>query len=167
MDRQILSRNKNTKKIIVSIAAESLKELLEMIKLTDPLNVLAIEPNLTCPNDVFCMDNWMSNEAVFIEVLENLCKNSRHPIVLKLSAQQDYAGIAAKLKNKVSAVSINSVPWKIIFPEKNLPWNVLEEEASPEKLQERSLGKWPFPSPVLWKFRLSFPASGKWKILKS
>lgn len=108
-------------KIIVSIAAESADDLLEMIRLTDLLNVLAVEPNLTCPNDAFCMDKWMTDEAAFIKALKIICENSRHPVVLKLSAAQNYAKIAESLKDKVSAISINSVPWKIVFPDKVSP----------------------------------------------
>jgi len=112
---------KTPEKIIISINAEDLEGFLEMIEIVNSLNVLAIEPNLTCPNDVFCVDNWMTDEAVFVKALESICENSRHPVVLKLSASQNYINIAEKLKNKVSAVSINSVPWKIIFPNKTSP----------------------------------------------
>lgn len=108
-------------KIIVSIAAADLNELLEMIDLIDPLDILAIEPNLTCPNDAFCVDKWMTDETAFIRAFENICDNSRHPVTLKLSAKQNYAGIACNLKNKVSAISINSVPWNILFPDKVSP----------------------------------------------
>jgi len=108
-------------KLIVSIAAENLDELLSLIKFTDPLDILAVEPNLTCPNDIFCVDQWMTDEKLFIEAFEAISDNSRHPIVLKLSARQNYVHIAEKLKDKVSAVSINSVPWDVIFPDKVSP----------------------------------------------
>jgi len=108
-------------KIILSIAAESLDELLGLIKLADPLDLLAIEPNFTCPNDTFCMDKWMTDETAFIKAFESIHENSRHPVVLKLSAMQKYAKISESLKDKVSAISINSVPWKIIFPNKVSP----------------------------------------------
>lgn len=108
-------------KIIISIAAESLDELLGLIRFTNPLDALAVEPNLTCPNDTFCMDKWMTNETAFIKALKIVCENSRHPVVLKLSAMQNYAKIAKSLKDEVSAISINSVPWKIIFPDKVSP----------------------------------------------
>lgn len=112
---------KTPEKIIVSVAAESLDELLELIELVNRLDALAIEPNLTCPNDAFCVNRWMTDEALFIEAFENICERSHQPVILKLSAMQNYARIAESLKDKVSGISINSVPWKFIFPNKKSP----------------------------------------------
>ena len=112
---------KTPQKIIISLASGKLEELLKMVDMTNPLDALAVEPNLTCPNDGACMDNWMVDDEAFIEAIQNIQSNSLHPVVLKLSAQQDYLEIAKRLKDIIAAVSINSVPWNIAFPGKASP----------------------------------------------
>lgn len=107
--------------IIVSVAGSDTNEFISMVSSLNELDILAIEPNFTCPNDKSCVESWMTDDKIVIETLKMICSESRHPVVLKLSARQNYINIATALKNDVKAISINSVPWKMIFPEKRSP----------------------------------------------
>jgi dihydroorotate dehydrogenase len=46
---------------------------------------------------------------------------SRHPIIVKVSADQDFIAIARGVKGFAEAISLNSVPWKKVFGEKRSP----------------------------------------------
>jgi dihydroorotate dehydrogenase len=53
---------------------------------------------------------------------------SRHPVIVKVSADQDYPSIVESLQGVAEAVSINSVPWKTVFPSSVTPLSALEKK---------------------------------------
>ena len=107
-------------KVIVSITGpEGGKGCLEMVrKLNGLKNIVGIEFNASCPN----------TDPILLENAEMVIKNcyaikevSEHPLLLKLSYVQPYLQIAKKVEGTVEAISINTVPWKVIFGEKISP----------------------------------------------
>ena len=103
--------------LIVSIAgnASEIKEMVEMLNEFE--SIIAIEVNMGCPN--VCND-WNADE-----VIEN-CKvaneNSRHPIILKLSVAHSIENIIPHIEEFIEAISVNSVPWSIAFPNLENPF---------------------------------------------
>ncbi len=108
-------------KIIVSITTTSKKEMLEMIdSLNNIKNLVAVEYNTSCPNSRAEKD-LMENVDAVVELALIANKYSYHPIIIKLGCQQKYLEIAKRLTQICAAISINSVPWKIIYPNKLSP----------------------------------------------
>lgn len=113
---------------VVSIAGESLQEYVEMvIRLlslrapegrSNPDAIKAIEINASCPNSP---GELQQNTQTVMDTAKALKKISPWPLMLKLSCTHDYAAIARALEGEVEAVSINSVPWPIAFPDKKSP----------------------------------------------
>ena len=98
--------------IVVSIFGD--KE--ELIEMATELNrfawLVGIEVNYSCPNTGHAIP---FAEAV-IDSVKAVVQVSKHPVIVKVSVDQDYVAIARGLKGIAEAVSINSVPWKIAFP---------------------------------------------------
>ncbi len=106
-------------KVIVSITGEGGKGCVEMAKgLNDLENVVGIEFNASCPNTNPCL---LENAEMVVETCEDIKKVSEHPLILKLSYAQPYLKIAKETKGIIEAISINSVPWKIVFPNTKSP----------------------------------------------
>ena len=80
--------------------------------------IKAIELNASCPNTDQEMHRNVDRVLELVEVMKN---ESRHPLFLKLSPQQDYIELAKRSSSYVEAFSINSVPWKMIFPHQKSP----------------------------------------------
>lgn len=85
----------------------------ELVRMTHKMNkfpLVALEINVSCPN--------ASHEEEALEIIAtviSVARVSRHPIILKLSANQDYVSIAKAVRDKVEAFSLNSVPWGTVF----------------------------------------------------
>ncbi|MFZ2763600.1 MAG: hypothetical protein WAX80_00980, partial [Minisyncoccia bacterium] len=52
---------------------------------------------------------------------------SHHPIIVKVSVDQDYMTIARHLIGIAEAISLNSVPWSTMFPNQRSPLWKLEK----------------------------------------
>jgi dihydroorotate dehydrogenase len=78
--------------------------------------IKGIEVNGSCPN--FCK---MNDD----DIIEGCQRFSKHepdvPVILKVGAGQDYLTIVKKAAPYIDAVSINSVPWRILYPDKVSP----------------------------------------------
>ena len=72
----------------------------------------AIEVNVSCPNS----DHPMEMADMVVDSVMAVRDVSMHPIIVKVSADQDYRRIADKLSKVAQAISLNSVPWKTVFP---------------------------------------------------
>lgn len=111
---------------VVSIAGESLQEYVEMaIRLkgtfphpggTSPIR--AIEINASCPNSA---GELQANTQAVVDTAKAVSKISPWPLILKLSYTHDYVAIAKALEGVVEAISINSVPWSVVFPNQRSP----------------------------------------------
>ncbi|MFA6553930.1 MAG: hypothetical protein WCS89_00270 [Candidatus Paceibacterota bacterium] len=87
------------------------RELVEMAEMLNRFDLVALEVNVSCPNTGHAME--------MVEMVVNSVKAvkrvSRHPVIVKVSADQDYLTIVRGLVGIVEAVSLNSVPWKTVF----------------------------------------------------
>ena len=90
----------------------TLEELVEMTELLNSFDFQAIEVNPSCPNTGHVMDT----AASVIRIVRAVQRVSRHPLIVKVSVDQDYLGIAQGLDGFVEAISLNSVPWKTVYP---------------------------------------------------
>ena len=107
--------------IVVSIFGTH-EELVTMADRLNTLDLTAIEVNVSCPNA-----DHASQAATIINDCKVVNEVSRHPIILKVSYDQDYLAIAAGLTGVIEAISINSVRWDIVFPGERSPLWPLEE----------------------------------------
>ena len=99
-------------------------ELLEMAKLLNLLQIVAIEINVSCPNA-----DHTDEAAEIIDCVKAVKRVSRHPILLKLSVTQDYLTIIAGVKGCVEAIDLNSIPWAYRYPySKKSPLSLLEKK---------------------------------------
>lgn len=88
------------------------QELVEMAEMLNRFNLVAVEVNPSCPNTGHALQ---TAEAVVGGVMA-VCRVSRHPVIVKVSVDQNYTVIADALKGFAQAISLNSVPWKTVFP---------------------------------------------------
>ena len=110
-------RNDGNKQI-VSIYSEDTLDLVSMILILNNSNAIGIEINESCPNAC------ISSEKKIIEDCNIARKISDKPIILKLSvlhaSNKNLKDFLEKID--VDAISINSVPWNIVFPDKKSPF---------------------------------------------
>jgi dihydroorotate dehydrogenase len=92
-------------------------ELLFMTQSCNHLPLVAYEINASCPNS----DHTSEADAI-IDAACAVCRISRRPVILKLSAQQNCCAIAQGVKGYVAAISMNSVPWGMVYPERKSPF---------------------------------------------
>jgi dihydroorotate dehydrogenase len=112
--------DRNTNPLISLLGTPT--EIEEMLSEDIFLNMLedgrltGIELNGSCPNFCHVNDDAIIEECKIInKIVPNV------PLILKIGAGQDYLRIVTKAKNYIDAVSVNSVPWKIVFPDKKSP----------------------------------------------
>jgi len=72
---------------------------------------VGLEVNDSCPNT----GHEMNQTETVIKNIKAVKEVSRHPIIVKVSVDQDYLNIAQGLKGVAEAISLNSVPWKKLF----------------------------------------------------
>jgi hypothetical protein len=99
------------KYMIIGSILGNLEELVEMAEMLNRFNFAAIEINVSCPN----ADHETQTAAIIASVIA-VKKVSRHPIILKTSCDQDYLAIAKGVVGYAEAIDLNSVPWKVAFP---------------------------------------------------
>lgn len=115
---------------IVSIYPEiiALPYVIEKIEQT---RAKAIELNVSCPNKKILNGREIEN-------ILSITKTTRLPIILKLSVMQE---LDFNLDN-VEAISINSVPWRLVYHDKISPFVFLGGGALSGKIVQ----------PYTWKF---------------
>jgi len=106
-------------KFIVSITGTP-TELRLMAGRLNSFDIVAVEINASCPNSPD-HSALLSNVQLVEESVKVVAEVCRHPIILKLSYQQQYLEIICSLAHTLAAVSINSVPWGIVYPGKPSP----------------------------------------------
>ncbi len=106
-------------KVIVSITGEKGKGCVEMARRLNGLkNVVGIEFNASCPNTDLAL---LENAEMVVKTCHAIKEASELPFILKLSFVQPYVKIANELEGVVEAISINSVPWQVVYPDKESP----------------------------------------------
>jgi len=88
------------------------QELVEMALMFNQFDLVAIEVNVSCPNTGHDIDQ----ANTVIESCNAVRTVSRHPVIVKVSIDQDFLAIAQGLAGVAEAISLNSVPWKYAFP---------------------------------------------------
>ncbi len=88
------------------------EDLGYMAERLNPFPLTAVEVNPFCPNAIHPMDTI---EAV-VKGAKEVKRVCRHPEVVKLSAAQDCVSISKELEGTAEALSLNSVPWEMVFP---------------------------------------------------
>lgn len=105
-------------KLIASIYSEDSTELAAMAWTLNEFPFMALEINASCPNT---SQNLKENYKEVLEGVMKVYQVTRFPIILKLSYIQDYERIARESQNFIEAISVNSVPWDVVFPHKESP----------------------------------------------
>jgi dihydroorotate dehydrogenase (NAD+) catalytic subunit len=103
------------------------EKLVKMARKLNMFPLVALEVNYSCPNTGHALNQ---SDAV-IESVKAVKEVSRHPIIVKVSVDQDYLAIAEGLEGIAEAISLNSVPWKTAFP---------NGEVTPLRKLEKRLG---------------------------
>ena len=101
-------------KVMVSIAGEEEDCLIMVKRLQGLKNIVGVEYDSSCPSNI------EDTERV-IRVCSAIKENSDLPLFLKLGYGQPYVTITKAVEGKVEAISINSVPWRFIFSDRESP----------------------------------------------
>ncbi|QQG45967.1 MAG: hypothetical protein HYY55_03240 [Candidatus Niyogibacteria bacterium] len=99
--------------VVFSIASYGV-ELSSITREFNSLPLTAVELNASCPNTE---EEMTENAESTIDSCRRLYENCRHPIILKLSYAQNFCRIAREAERYVAAISFNTVPWNLIFPD--------------------------------------------------
>jgi len=107
---------------IVSLGGFSGDEFEELVETVNrhaaPGDIAAVELNVSCHNVNFDF------EAILDEVLRRAVPRSRHPVILKLSPDEDYLGQGrlAEARGVAALTAINAVKGLRLDPETGEPW---------------------------------------------
>jgi len=106
--------------LVGSIIADSTQEWVEMAQMLNPFALKALELNLSCPNTT---DHKVLSEHSdkLAEMVRAVKAVSKFPLIAKLSVVHPYQELVGKLEGLVEAVSINTIPWTRIYPDKVSP----------------------------------------------
>lgn len=115
-----------------------------MLKRLNKLNdIKAVEINLFCPNIKKSDEYFFDFEGYHIEWFLKIAKKHTHlPIILKLSVTNRIENIFPDIEEYIEAISINSVPWKFVYPHVKSPFESLGGGALSGKTIQ----------PYTWKF---------------
>ncbi|MCR4328805.1 MAG: hypothetical protein NUV53_04865 [Patescibacteria group bacterium] len=108
-------------RLIVSLFGTT-EELVEMTRMVDGFDIVGIEVNWSCPNK-----KHEDTTGAIIEGVRAVKEETNQPVIAKLSVAQDYVAIAKGLVGVAEAISINSVPWEMVYPGKLSPLRRLEK----------------------------------------
>lgn len=108
----------STKIPLVSSIFGEPEELAEMARILNGFDLVGLEINTSCPNTETCI---LQDTARIIASCEAVKSSSSFPIILKISVAHDVSTIVREVGSLVEAISINSVPWAIAFPNRQSP----------------------------------------------
>lgn len=98
------------------------EELVDMTKKLNMFDLVGVEVNVSCPNVVHDAETQMIVNAV-----RKVKEVSVHPVIIKVSVKQEYLKIAAGLHGCAEAISLNSVPFRTVYPPKTVFRSPLEK----------------------------------------
>ena len=105
--------------LVGSIFSDRIDELITMTRMLNRFDLVGLEINASCPSTE---GDLLENTEKVIRGCLAVRKVSRFPLILKLSVVHDIRLIVAGMDNEdIEAISINSVPWETIFPDKKSP----------------------------------------------
>lgn len=120
--RKIGPRIDSSKAPVMSSILGEPDELALMTKMLNDFDLVGIEINASCPNT---QDDLLVNTEKIIESCEAVKSISHFPVILKFSVVHDIRNIVNRVEDFVEAFSINSVPWRVIFPGQRSPFTHL------------------------------------------
>lgn len=104
--------------LVLSLYAHSANEMYDMVRMVDGFDLVGIEINVSCPN----IKRQFKNDVNWISSICRAAKSgTRHPLILKVSVNEKIKLILPGLEGVIEAISINSVPWPLVFPDKKSP----------------------------------------------
>ncbi len=103
--------------VVASVFGEP-EELAEMACVLNEFDFVGLEINESCPNTE---TDILRNTAKVISGCQAVRENSRLPILVKLSVSHDVERITKEIGGAAEALSINSVPWRTVFPNRRSP----------------------------------------------
>ncbi len=101
--------------IAASIMTDSWEDAFALGSFLDPLNLMFVELNVSCPNT----EHKLSEKLY--KTVKGFKAACHHPIIVKLSSDQtkDQALVEQLAMDEIEAIhAINTVPWNDIFPDK-------------------------------------------------
>jgi len=104
--------------LVGSIFSNDIKELATMVTMLNDFDLVGLEINASCPS---IEGDFLKNTEKVVKSCQTAKEKSRFPLILKLSVIHDIETIAPQLKGIIEAISINSVPWAVIFPDRSSP----------------------------------------------
>ena len=104
--------------LIGSVFSDDINEIRKMATMLNDFNLVGIELNEACPN--ICGNHLQDTDKVVADC-KALYEKSCHPIILKLSIVHPIEKIIPQVEKVVEAISINSVPWSTVFPNRKSP----------------------------------------------
>jgi len=99
--------------LVGSILSNSVDELVEMTRMLNAFDFTAIELNVSSPN---ANEPIIRNSEFVVKSCAAMKEVSRVPIIAKLSVTHKIDAIVPQLEGLVEAISINSVPWSMVYP---------------------------------------------------
>jgi len=108
----------NQLNLVGSILSNLPDDLVYMAKRMSQFNLRAIEINWSCPNT---QEHGLKDARQIIDGTLAVSAAVNLPIILKLGVTHEADLILNELASVVEAVSINSVPWSIVFPNSQSP----------------------------------------------
>ncbi len=145
-------------RLVASVSPEgsTCEEFAEMVSDLGQLGFVAVEINTSCPN----VAPQRADEVIRCVGIAR--EATKKPLILKVSAAQDVSRIIPAVEGKIDAVSINAVPWDLVFPERRSPLAHLGGGAVSGKLAQQrnwNLLRWiktisdlPVIGPDVWDF---------------
>lgn len=101
------------RKLVVNIYSQSLDELTTMGVMLKSHRIAACELNASCPNSGETFYSDSKNVLLAARRFKEACD---HPLIVKVSVTHDLEFLADALQPYAEALSINSVPWHVVFP---------------------------------------------------
>lgn len=105
--------------LVGSILGESLEDTEYMAARLGEFPLKAIELNVSCPN--VAHEQSSDDIARVVRLAQVVRDASQLPVILKLSVTHDYCAIVQRAAGVIEAVSLNTIPWALQFPDAQSP----------------------------------------------
>lgn len=144
--------------LVASVYFENEGQMRTLASTLNKVDLVGVEVNPCCPN-IKLSPYWPCCEAI-VRNCREFKKLLRHPLFLKLTVDNNVEQILPKLEGIVEAVSINSVRWKRMFPEKISPLARVGGGAVSGKITQPIV--WPFLERAVKASSIPVIASAIW-----
>lgn len=104
--------------LVGSILSDVPEELAKMAIMLNDFDLVALEINASCPNTGA---DFLRNIQNIVNGVKAVKKVSRFSLIIKLLVIHDIRLILPSIGGLIEAISINSVPWQVVFPDTKSP----------------------------------------------